>query len=203
MPTLKSIRILALLLALPLATTACVTTKVNGYTDNAYRGYKVKKVAVRAANTDFAFAELIENAMVEALKDEGIQAESFLAKFPPTRELTNAEAAHALANAGFDAIMYVNLVGSDSSAQTIGYIHTGNASVYGGSAYYSGNSLAMTAFHRYTSTRATLYEVVSGRKVWIADSRTTAGGLAYMGDDTQTESIAEETVASLQKSGHI
>jgi hypothetical protein len=48
-----------------------------------------------------------------------------------------------------------------------------------------------------------LYHVASGRKVWIADSRTTAGGLAYMGDDTQTESIAEETVASLQKSGHI
>ena len=46
--------------------------------------------------------------------------------------------AQALAEKGFDAIMYVNLVGSDSSGQTIGYIHTGSASVYGGSASYGG-----------------------------------------------------------------
>jgi hypothetical protein len=58
-------------------------------------------------------------------------------------------------------------------------------------------------FHRYTSTRVKVYDVASGRTVWVGDSSTQAGGLLYMDDETKTESIAEETVASLKSNGHI
>jgi hypothetical protein len=203
MQPLHTLRLLAALLVLPLVTTACVTTQVNGYTDNAYRDHKVYRIAVRAANANFAFAQLLENELVDEFKDKGIRATSFLAMFPPTRDWTNAQVTQALKQRGFDGIMYVNLTGADSQETTIGYVNTGSASVYGGSASYRGHSTAMTAIRRYTSTRASLYDVASGHKIWIADTNTNAGGLLYQSDDTQAESIAEEIVAALHKSGHL
>jgi hypothetical protein len=203
MKPLHTLRLLAVLLVLPLATTACVTTQVNGYTDNSFRGHKVKRIAVRAANANFAFAQILEDDLVAEFKSDGIQATSFLAMFPPTRDLTNAQVAQSLKERGFDGIMYVNLTGSDTKETTIGYTNTGTGYVYGNTASYSGHSTAMTAIRRYTSTRATLYDVVSGDKIWIADTNTNAGGLLYQSDDTQAESIAEEIVTALHKSGHI
>ena len=203
MKTRHTLHLLAVILVLPLFNTACVTTQVNGYTDNDFRGHKIKRIAVRAANANFAFAQILENDMMAEFKDEGIEAASFLALFPPTRDLTNEQVARALRAKGYDGIMYINLLGSDSKATTIGYINTGSAYVYGNSASFSGTSTAMTAIRRYTSTRATLYDVASGHKIWIADTNTNAGGLLYQSDDTQAESIAEEIVDSLHKSGHI
>jgi len=48
--------------------------------------------------------------MVNAFRNRGVQAESFLAMFPPTREWTNEEVAKELIATGFDSIMYVTLV---------------------------------------------------------------------------------------------
>ena len=203
MKSLHTLRLLAVCLVLPLVTTACVTTQINDYTDNDFQGYKVKRIAVRAANANFAFAQILEDDLVKQFKADGIAASSFLAMFPPTRDLTNAQAAQALKEKGFDGIMYVNLMGSNTHESVIGYSNTGTGYVYGGTASYSGTSTAMTAVSRYTSTRATLYDVTSGHKIWIADTNTSAGGLFYQSDDTQAESIAEEIVAALRKSGHL
>lgn len=198
-----SIRLLFLLLSVTVSLGGCVTTKVRGYTDHSFANYKVQKIVVRVPNADFAFAELLENSMVEELKDSGIPAASFIRMFPPTREWTNDEVTHQLRQKQFNAIMYINLSGSETHSQTIGYINSGTASVYGNTASYYGNSTAVKTFHRYTSTRVKVYDVASGRTVWVGDSSTQAGGLLYMDDETQTESIAEETVANLKSNGHI
>lgn len=47
------------------------------------------------------------------------------------------------------------------------------------------------------------YDVVTGHKIWIADTNTNAGGVLFQSDETQAESIAEEIVKSLRKDGHI
>jgi hypothetical protein len=203
MKSQSSLRLLFLLLFATVSLGGCVTTQVKGYTDRDYNHYKVERVVVRAPNTDFAFAELLEQSMVRELINNGVRAASFLDMFPPTRQWTNDEVNLELRQQRINTIMYINLGSSESHSQTIGYINSGTASVYGNTATYSGHSTAVTTFHRYTSTRVKIYEVASGRTVWVGDSTTRAGGLLYMDDETQTESMAEETIASLKSNGHI
>ena len=203
MKPLHMLRLLAVLVVVSLTNSACVTTQVSGYTDNDFRGHKVRRIAVRAANANFAFGQLLEDNLVHEFKGEGIQAASFLAMFPPTRDLTNAQVAQALKEKDFDGIIYVNLMGSNSRESNVGYVNNGTAYVYGNTATFGGTSTAITLVSRFTSTRATLYDVVSGHKIWIADTNTNAGGVLFQSDETQAESIAEEIVKSLQKSGHI
>lgn len=183
--------------------TGCVSTNVRGYTDQDYQGHKISKVAVRAPNAGFTFAETLERTMVEELSGKGIQAASFLSLFPPTREWTNQAVAERLQAKGFDAIMHVNLMGSDSQSQTVGYMHSGNAYAYGNMASYSGTSTPVTMVSRSTSTRVKIYDVATSKVIWVGDTSTQAGGLLYMDDDTQAQSIADEIVTALTESGHM
>ena len=165
-----------LMILITLLITGCVTTNVKGYTDREYNGYKIKKAVVRAPNAGFAFGELLEGSLVEELNNAGVPAKSFLEMFPPTREWSNEQVAKELMEKGYDAILHVNLTGSDANEQTIGYINHGTASVYGNSASFSGSSTAMTMVSRYTATHIKLYDVATGRVIWVGDANTKAGG---------------------------
>lgn len=201
---MKTLLLHTFLLALALSSlSGCISTNVKGYTDQDYQGYKIRKAVVRAPDTDFQFGALLENSIVDELGDAGVKAGSFLKLFPPTRQWTNEQVAQILRQQGYDTIMTVSLTGSNTSSDTIGYINTGTASVYGNTAYYNGNSTAITTFHRHTTSHIKVYNVATGRVVWIGDARTSAGGLLYMGDETQTDSLAEEMVDALRDSGHL
>lgn len=183
--------------------TGCITTEVKGFTDHDYQGRHLLKIAVRAPNADFMFGGLLEKSMVEELQRKGVQAESFLEMFPPTRKWTNDQVATELNQKGFDSIMYVNLTGSGASAETVGYINQGSAYVYGNTASFYSTSIPAVRPTRYTSTRVTIYDVASAHTIWIADSVTHAGGLLFMGDKTQTDNLASEIIDALAKSGHL
>lgn len=196
-------RLAVLVTSAVLFISGCISTHVRGFSDRDYRGYKIQKVAVRAPNAGFSFGETLETSMVKQLQAKGVKARSFLKSFPPTREWTNQEISTELMKDGYDSIMYINLIGSDTSTQTIGYIHNGNAYAYGNMATYSGSSTPMTAISRYTSTRVKIYDVKNAKVIWVGDSSTNAGGLLYMSDETQADSIATEITTALQESGHM
>ena len=181
----------------------CVTTSVKGYTDRDYKNFQIKKVAVRAPNSSFSFADLLENSMVEELKKKGVSAESFVAMFTPTRKWINKEVSTELIENGFDTVIYINLAGSNMSSHTVGYINNGSASVYGNNASFNSSSIAMTAITRFTSARIHVYEVRTGDVIWIGDTDTKGDGLLFLGDKQQTDSIAAKTVEALEGSGHI
>jgi hypothetical protein len=199
----KSLSTVLLLASLTLLLAGCVTTSVRGFTDNNYKEFKIKKIAVRAPNVGFAFGEIMENSMIKNLRSSKVQAESFLSLFPPTRDWTNEEVAKQLMKDGYDSIMYVYLVGSDSSSQTISYINSGNAYAYGGMGTYSGTTVPVSAISRSTQTRVKIFDIHTADVIWIGDSSTKAGGLLFMGDETQTDSISSQIVSSLKSNGHI
>lgn len=199
----KTAGILFSILLIATVVTSCIRTNIKGFTDRDFNGYKIKKVVVRAPNSGFSLGEQIEASMVKEFAKKGVYAVSFLAMFPPTRDWTNGEVAQELAQKGFDSIMFVNLIGSDSSAQTVGYVNSGSVSVYGNNAFYTNSTTAVTHVSRYTATRIKLYEAVSGRVIWIADSSTRSGGHLYVRDEAQAGSIASETITALDESGHI
>ena len=201
MPRWITISFTAALIALMF--TGCISTNVKGFTDNEYTDFKIKKVAVRVPNASFAFTESIENSMVEKLAALGVEATSFIAMFPPTKDWTNGQVAGILADDGYDSIMLINLVNSGGSTETIGYINSGSGYTYGNSISYSGSSVPVRGVRRFTNTRVRLYEIHTADVIWIADASTQSGGLAFVGDGMQSLSISDEIASALVKSGHI
>lgn len=181
----------------------CVLTQVKGFTDLDYQGYRVKKIAIRAANANFAFGEMFEQSMVSRMQNKNIQAVSFMEMFPPTRKWTNEQIANELTKRGFDTIMYMNLTGSGSSSETIGYINNGSVNTYGNTATFNSVSVPITGRSRNTAVRITIYDVATAKTIWIGDTATHAGGLAFVGDQTQTDNIAGEVVETLERDGHL
>jgi len=181
----------------------CIITNVKGFTDNDYQGYRLKHMVVRAPNANFMFGDLLEKSMVVSLQARGIDAQSFMDMFPPTRKWTNEQITSELTGKGFDTIMYVNLVGSGEKSETVGYINTGNAFAYGNSTSFNSVSVPVIGRSRFTATRITVYDVATARTIWIADSNTKAGGAAFVGDKTQTDDIAKEVIKTLAESGHL
>jgi len=200
---IKNILATTIIVSICLFMVSCITTTVKGYTDRAYSGYHIQKVIVRAPNAGFVLGELIEKKMADRFKETKVNAESFMERFPPTREWTNGEVAQELIKEGFDSIMYVVLTGSESSTQTIGYINSGQASAYGNTASYSGFSVPVSAIRRYTATRVNLYDAKTAKVIWVGDTSTEAGGFLFMSDDTQADSIANEVIISLASNGHL
>lgn len=198
----KFLKLIIIAFALSLQA-GCVTTTVRGFTDNSYKNFKIRKIMVRAPNSNFAFAELLEQSVIDELKNKKVSSESFIRTFPPTRKWTNDKVSKWLIDNSYDTIMYVILAGSESSSSNIGYIQTGSATVYGNNTSISGASVAINRFDRTTLTRIKIYDVKTANVIWIGDANTQAGGLAFMGDQTQTDSIAENVVEALQNSGHI
>lgn len=199
----KSILSKFLLILIASSLTGCILTQVKGFTDRDFQGYHLTKIAVRAPNSNFMFGESLEKSMVEKLQEKGVQAESFMEIFPPTRKWTNEQVAAELTQKNYDTIMYVNLVGSGSDTQTIGYINNGNASAYGNTATFNSLSIPITGRSRYTSTRISIYNVANGHTIWVGDTSTQAGGLAFVGDKTQTDDIARKVTEALAESGHL
>jgi hypothetical protein len=183
--------------------TGCITTNVKGFTDLDYQNYRINRIMIRAPNTSFAFGELLERSMIKELEKKGVEAKSFMATFPPTRKWTNEQVTNQLLAKEFDSIIHINLMSSNSNAQSVGYINSGNAYAYGNTASYSGMSVAITAFRRYTTTRVTVYDAKSAKVIWIGDTNTNAGGKLFLGDKATADSIAQKVVKSLAASGHL
>lgn len=154
--------------------TGCISTQVKGFTDRDFQGYHLTKIVVRAPNANFMFGELLEKSMVDQLRERGVQAESFMEIFPPTRKWTHEQVAAELTQKGYDTIMYLNLSGSGSNTETIGFINHGSASVYGNAAMFNSVSVPIVGRSRYTSTRITIYDVATARTIWVGDSSTQA-----------------------------
>jgi hypothetical protein len=180
--------------------TGCISTNVKGFTDDQHLNYKIKKVAVRAVNTNFHTAALLENSMIEELEDSDVTAHSYTSLFPPTRQRSNEEVNEKLLSMGFDSVMSINLGASKSSSYSdninipTGYDSAGNT--------YSTN-MAIHIVRRNTSAKVRVYNVKSEKLVWVGDTYTEAGGLLYMSDESTTDSIAEDVVETLKESGHL
>jgi hypothetical protein len=199
---LKAIRNIIALLFLPILLVGCIATKIKGFTDHKYRGHLIRKVVICAPNAGFSFGGAIEDSFVEKFRSSGVEAESFLVLFPPTREWNATQINIALIEKGYDSIMYVSLTGSDTTVSTVGYTNTGTINVYGNNAYYQSRSVPVSTINRYTSTRVQIYDVETAETVWVADTTTSAGGLLFIEDKAQADSIAMVVVTDLAKAGH-
>ena len=158
---------------------SCRSTLIKGFTDPDYHAFKIHKLLVDAPNAlfDDAFTNKTKNIDVVYAATDTI--------FLPTRSYTSEEKASIIKQNGFDAYLYIDITSNDKSSRVVAYQTKSTANAYStgyGSAYASGTSttLPVTSHKRRTTAKATLYEVKTGRVVWVADLDTKDSGSLYM-----------------------
>lgn len=193
----------------------CVKTRVTGFTDRDFVGYRIQKVLVYAANVDFEHERMIEKAVVGQLAKKKIPADSYIESFPPTREWSFTAVTDELTKDGFDSVMFVNFGNSKFYYTSLGTTTTGNisnngtATTYGNNTRYNGTTTYRTTTtesvrpDRVTAIRVDLYDIATCKPIWVGDCKTEAGGTLYMRDSTQINNFSKKLISTLKDSGHI
>ncbi|MBD3410918.1 MAG: hypothetical protein GF419_12015 [Ignavibacteriales bacterium] len=189
----RTFHFLAAILALGLF--GCAATRMTSFVDPAYRGQKFTRLLVVADVPNLETRLQLENRMVESFREAGIDAIPGSNLFPPTREISEEEAALILKENKIEA--YLEITPTDAGVETValtpdkkvtetetetrGHFHWGS---YGGS--YSGSASATSETYSVEGRKynlpwavfsATMYDAETGATVWIANANT--GGNAY------------------------
>jgi hypothetical protein len=88
---------------------ACASTRttpsITAYTDPDFTGHTFQWVAVAVDDGDLAWRTLLETHLVAELRERGVNAQSALQLFPPTREWSVQQKRSELIRRGFDGIV--------------------------------------------------------------------------------------------------
>lgn len=182
--------------------TGCVSTNVRDFTDPDYMGFQSKKLLIESPS------HLIEESFSNELKNIDVVYYLSSSIFIPTRTYTTKDKLKIMKDKGFDSLLTINISGDHQSSNVVGYNTNSYASAYStgyGNAYASGTSttIPIVAHNRNSKAQAKLYEVKTGRVIWVGNLDTSAQGSLYMSNSTTADSIAEEAVVSLLKKGHL
>lgn len=209
--TLTAATILAVLVLLGVS--GCVNTDTAHFTDSDFVGYHIKQVVVRVPLRNLGAEQFLEQQIVQEFNhhknvSKVVSAVSFISLFSPTRDWTDAEIATQLDTSGFDTILVVNLLGSQTSETVVGYTTTGttNSNILTNTTGTTNSNTQTTPIikaTRVTSIRSTLYEVKTGKKIWVADSTISASGAYDMSDQQQVDSYIGNLMSTLKKDGHL
>ncbi|WP_286716088.1 hypothetical protein [Thalassolituus sp. UBA2009] len=191
-----------LLIPFCLILASCITTKVRDFTDPDYTNYAVKKILIDAPTLFFyeSFSSNLQNIDVQHATIESL--------FLPTRTYTESEKIEIIRNNGFDSLLAIEVANEDQSSTIIGYNTNSYANAYStgyNSTYASGSSTTtpIVSHNRSTQAQAKLYDLKTGRIIWIGNLNTKASGALYMSSGATINSMTRKIVTSLINSGHL
>jgi len=195
-----------ILLVLTLSLSACISTQVRDFTDPDYISFSSNKLLVESPN------HLFEKSFSDELKNINIIYAPSSQLFMPTRSYTANEKLEIMKKHSFDSLLTISISGDNQSSNVVGYNTNSYASANAystgyGNAYATGSGTSTTvpivAHKRNTQAQAKLYDIKTGRVIWVGNLDTSASGSLYMSNSTTVDSMTNEIVASLLKKGHL
>ncbi len=184
---------------------ACISTQVRDFTDPDYIEFSASKLLIEAPNHLFA------ESFAQELEDINVIHSPSSKLFMPTRTYTAKQKLEIMRKEGYDSLLTISISGDDQSRNVVGYntnsyasanaYNTGHGNAY---AYGSGTSTTTTivSHKRSTQAQAKLYDIKTGRTIWVGDLDTAASGSLYMSNSSTVNSITEKIVSSLIQKGH-
>lgn len=109
----------ALCLVLIAACSSSRTPVITAYTDPDFHGRSYEHIVVAADVADLEIRRLVESALVEELRERGIDAEESTRLFPPTRTWMVDERLEALRRRGSDGLLRIKHVSSWSTEEHV------------------------------------------------------------------------------------
>lgn len=213
---------LLLLFSIAVGLSGCITTSMQGYADREQPTKPVARIIAYVAAPG-ALATSIQAKIQEEAQKHRVVAEDALNIFPPTRKYTDSEMRKGMAEAGVDAVLFINVgdtgvqreyAGTILSGQYTGStVATGTMSTFGPTSTIAMNGTSsgtMTAvssptyrYRRQTTFAARLMEVSSGRNLWVGNGQVSAGGSLFVGDGANASSSASAIFEDLRQKGII
>lgn len=206
------------LLFTPILLSGCAYSVVSSFKDPGFDiDHKYNSIVVAATNLPLDERIQAEKYMVKLASKKGIRAIAGMKIMPPTRVNDKRSIAIALRNSGASGLLLLWATSKETREQYIPpTVISGGSSYTTGTVSQLGGIYTFNALTQYTppviiggftvekptaTYKAALYDIKSGRKVWIADIR--SRGNAYASYMTLARSAAEETINKLDKDGLI
>lgn len=182
--------------------TGCAWTKISSVKDPDFANVKFSKILVFAPFSDLEYRQTTEGKFQNALNQKGVIPVKSLDLFPPTREFSEYGIMNVLDKNGIEGILFVTLADYWTSQTYIPESSStqGSASLIGNTIYYSGRTQNYGGYFISKPNIAfemRLYDIQTGRMVWIAKSDTR--GNAYADFGVMISSLANETANKLKK----
>jgi hypothetical protein len=214
---ISCIRILAI--AVCTALVGCAMSSVTSFKDPEAGDRRYTSPIVVASNLPLSDRAQAEQKMVEAIqKKSGLRVMSGMQIFPPTRDWDGATMNAAISESGADSIliMWVTDIGSTQTYVPPQVISGGSSSTMGTATNMGGGNYSLSYSTLYTPPTvvggytlqkptaqygAALYDVSTGRKIWIGEISSRGNAFASYAD--LAKSAASSIVSDLSKLGLI
>ena len=167
--------------------TGCSTTEVIDTWENDSQT-KFTRIFVLAVVKEPAYRSLVENRLVDSLRENGVQAHAAYERFPNVDLIDESVIATAVKDSGVDGVMVVRLV--DTKKETVympgtTYVDGGYGGRYsrGWYGYYGGGYRVMTTpgyttEYSISTVESTIFDAVTNERAWSALTRTSETDVA-------------------------
>jgi hypothetical protein len=162
---------------------SCSTTEVINIWEDSSRPHEFSNILVVAVLKEPAYRRIIEDKMVNVLKEMGVQALASVDSLSNAELINESAAAEVISNAGADGIMVMRLVDTrEETVYTPGstYVRGGYGDRYnrGWHGYYGGGYSVMstpgyTTEYNISTVETTLFNVATNERAWSTITKTT------------------------------
>ncbi|MFV8383405.1 hypothetical protein ACNO5E_04785 [Vibrio parahaemolyticus] len=167
-----------------MCTTGNVDTKIKSYT--AEHDYKNMMIY---ASGDFP------TLMCNEFKQQGVKCQAYDQVFSPLEDYTDDQIQEGIRAGGFDSLMFVNDVVSNTSSSNMGSISQFNATNAGGTM----TTANLKSFSRADRFGVVVYDVQTDKRIYLAKTATSGTGAACVNSYVYLRSAAERLAADILK----
>lgn len=162
---------------------SCAETDINSFTNQAYKNYKIRTIALSSEGFFIPEQKKLEQLVKKALFKKGINAYTSEEIWPPTKKYEKKELFKRALKKDVDAILKINLISREkqSTSYQQGYVAKD---------YYGGSKTTDATL----AVKLTLIDPRKDENIWVADADSTSFDI-----ESILESIAEESVSLLKK----
>ncbi len=170
-------------------------TMIVGFAAPEYAGKQIHNILIAAREGDIYFRDQLERRMVTSIEQDSgkqTQARTYLQMFPPIRDYPQQDIDEQIKRAGVDAVMFINVTGSDVNTSSGWGFSVGN---YGG----SGGSYARSA--RFTRAIIEVYDPSNHKIMWKAEGDLRVKGSSQKSFDNTASNLARTIAGLLRRDG--
>ena len=182
---------------------SCASVKVQSWTEPAFEGRQLSKVAVMGVTQSDSIRRRYEDTFAQGLIEAGLEAVASYTVLPQTKKLTKAAVQAALAKTGADSVIVTRVLSEhDEVRYDASDVYPGYYGSYYGFYDWSYNYMASPGYvetYVETALESNLYDVKSGKLVWTGRSKITD----EYSDKQNIHGIVRATIKNLRKQGMI
>lgn len=169
-----------LAVAVALSVLSCAASRVTStYKDDAYSGGSMKTALVVGIFDDLKMRKIFEDAFVQQLTSNGVDAVTSYAWFPTDKEIDKETVKKVARQRGIDRVLVTRLVGVEEKevynppvTSPIPHPYYYNYGQYYSTVYHYVNTPGYTTTHEYFRLESNLYAADSEKLVWSAATET-------------------------------